>query len=395
MTTTLKLKKGEERRLQAGHLWVYSNEIDVSATPLKSLAPGQSVQVLSSRGEMLGTAYANPHSLICARLCSRQALELDAGWFHQRVSMALALRQRIFTKPFYRLVHGEGDFLPGIVIDRYDDILVVQVTTAGIESRLPMLMPVLEELLAPAAILLRNDTAVRQLEQLDSYQKCWSGQAPEVLGVIENDLDFRVPSLAGQKTGWFYDHRDNRHLLTTLANGCRVLDGYSYAGAWGINALAGGAREVLALDSSETALASAIRNARLNGFEDRYRTWQTDVPDGMRQLADRAEKFDLVVLDPPAFIKRRKDFKAGLQHYQQNIRQALALLEPGGLLFMASCSQPLSADDLAGAVRRAARQRGLAAQILFHLQQAPDHPVQFAMPETRYLKGLAIRVFRL
>lgn len=388
---SIQLKKDEERRLLAGHLWVFSNEVDVAVTPLKSFAPGEIINILSARGENLGTGYVNPHSLIAARLCSRDKRGLTRDWFKARLQAALELRESVYDKPFYRWVHGEGDLLPGLVIDRFNQVLVVQVTTAGMEQHISTIIELLDVLVSPECVVLRNDNTIRELENLELYQRTEFGQAPEHLAIEENGLRYEVSALEGQKTGWFYDHRDNRAALAPFIKDRRVLDCYSYLGAWGMNALSLGAREAVCVDSSQPALQAAQHNADLNGFSGRLQTRLGDAVEAMRELFQENERFDVVVLDPPAFIKRKKDFRAGLNQYELINRLAIRLLNPGGTLVSASCSQPLSPSDLSGAMLRGARRNKVELQLLQVLGQARDHPINAAMSETAYLKAFIAR----
>ncbi|MGD8937379.1 MAG: class I SAM-dependent methyltransferase, partial [Thiogranum sp.] len=250
----LRLKKNEERRLRAGHLWVYSNEVDIAATPLKAFAPGQQVQLLAHSGKSLGNAYVNPNSLICARLVSRDArFLLDRSLLVHRLNVALALRERLFDRPFYRLVYGEADQLPGLVIDRYDEVCVVQCTTAGMEAVKEQVLEALDKVLRPSGILWRADSPVRKLEGLDSYRDV-HGVVPDQTDIVEHGVRFSVSLLEGQKTGWFYDQRMNRARLRDYVPGRRVLDVFSYVGAWGVQAAAAGAGAVVCVDGSENAV---------------------------------------------------------------------------------------------------------------------------------------------
>ncbi|MBX2879181.1 MAG: class I SAM-dependent rRNA methyltransferase [Granulosicoccus sp.] len=387
----MKLKKNEERRLLAGHLWVFSNEIDVATTPLKSFEPGEIINILSSRGDNLGTGYINPHSLIAARLCSRDKHGLSKDWFRARLRAALELRELVYDKPFYRLVHGEGDLLPGLVIDRFDQVVVMQVTTAGMEQHIDLVVELLGDLLSPQCVVLRNDNTIRELEHLTLYQRTELGQTPEQLSVEENGLRYEAAVVDGQKTGWFYDHRDNRAAIHPYVKNKRVLDCYSYLGAWGLNALAQGASEAVCVDSSLPALQAAQDNAALNGFTGSLHTRHGDAVEALRELFQENERFDVVVLDPPAFIKRKKDFRAGFNQYELINRLAVRLLRSGGTLVSASCSQPLQSSDLSGAMLRGARRNKVELQLLQSLGQARDHPVNAAMPETAYLKGFIAR----
>ncbi|HYJ80409.1 MAG TPA: class I SAM-dependent rRNA methyltransferase [Longimicrobiaceae bacterium] len=388
----LRLRKNEDRRLRAGHLWVFSNEVDTAATPLTAFAPGDPVEVQDARGAPLGIGYVNPRSLIAARLVSRDRLaRLDRALLRRRLVRALALRQRLFDRPFYRLAFGEGDGLPGLVVDRFGEHLVAQVTTAGMERVKDEIAAVLGELLTPAGILFRNDAPGRALEGLESYVETAAGELPEVVPLEENGVRFQAP-LAGQKTGWFYDHRMNRARLAAYAPGARVLDVFSYVGGWGVQAAAAGAERVLCVDASAAALEQVERNAALNGVEARVLTRRGDAFDVLRLLAAEGEKFDVVVLDPPAFVKRKKDLRAGEEAYRRVNALAMEVLRQDGILVSASCSYHLPREALQDAMLRAARSRGRGLQIVEQGHQGPDHPVHPAIPETAYLKAFFGRV---
>lgn len=391
--SALRLKKREERRLQSGHDWVFSNEIDTQVTPIKNLEPGCAVTLESANGKFLAHAYVNPHSLIAARVTSRRAgRPFTATVLRQRLEQALDLRSYRYPNNFYRLVHSEGDFLPGLTIDRYDDVLVVQITTAGMEFFRDDIIDALIQLCAAKSIFLRNDSAIRELESLPLYREWVYGDAVDVLHVVENGLKFQVPAEISQKTGWFYDHRDSRAALAPWVSGKRVLDVYTYMGGFGIYAASMGAQKVLAVDSSQKAVEAAIANALLNDCTDRFSAQCDDAVEAMRTLYEEGERFDVVVLDPPAFIKRRKDRDAGVRHYALNNRLAMRLLAPGGIIVSASCSQALSRDDLLQQMRKSIPKDSLGLQILAPLQQGADHPVNVAMPETLYLSGALARV---
>lgn len=390
----LRLKKGEERRLRAGHLWVYSNEVDVSQTPFSDFSPGDLVEVQDVRGAPVGSGYVNPRSLICARLVSRSARRiLDGGLLRDRLQRALALREDLYPgEPFYRLAFGESDGLPGLVVDRYGDILVAQITTAGMERVKDEVLAALHEVVAPAGVLWRNDTANRELEGLDAYVLPAAGEIPDEVEIRENGVRFVVPVLGGQKTGWFYDHRQNRERMTHYSRGRRVLDLFSYVGGWGVQAASAGAAEVLCVDSSAPALELAARSAALNGVESLVRTRQADAFDALRELRAQGESFDLIILDPPAFIKRRRDAPQGEKAYLRLNKLAMELLSPGGYLISASCSFHFSREALLGTLLRASREVGRDMQILEEGHQAADHPVHPAIPETSYLKSFIARL---
>ncbi len=388
----LRLKKKEERRLQTGHLWVYSNEVDTEATPLKGMAPGQAVVIQASNGKPLGTGYVNPNSLICARLVSRDVRHvLDKSLLVHRLNVALGLRERLFDSPCYRLVHGEADGLPGLVVDRFGEVCVVQITTAGMETVKDALLEALDQVLKPKGILLRNDSSIRELEGLGAYVEAL-GDVPDRLEIIENGVRFQAAAQGGQKTGWYYDHRDNRARLNRYVKGKRVLDVFSYVGAWGVQAAVAGASEVVCVDASESALDQVHANAELNGVNERMTTGHGDAFDVLKALRDSREKFDVVVLDPPAFIKRKKDAKAGLEAYRRINELAMRVLERDGILVSASCSHHLEASALQRILLQSSRHLDRHLQILECGGQAVDHPVHPAIPETEYLKAVFCRV---
>ncbi|MGH8508688.1 MAG: class I SAM-dependent rRNA methyltransferase [Gammaproteobacteria bacterium] len=385
----LVLKKGEDRRLRAGHLWVYSNEVDTHATPLHDLTPGDSVTVLTSGGKTMGTGYANPHSLICARLLDR-----DRPWStalcRERLKRALALRERLFDEPYYRLVYADSDGLPGLVVDRYADLLVAQFNTAGMERRVSDVIDSLREVLDPKAILLRNDSPSRLHEGLDLYVEAAFGQAPEEISLTEHGARFYVPVLSAQKTGWYYDQRANRARMLRYVKGLRILDVFSYLGAWGIQAAHAGARFVQSIESSADALRYIERNARENDV--RIVAEHGEAFATLKNLHDAAENYDVVILDPPAFIKKKKDLAEGLLAYRRLNQWALHLVRPGGILMTASCSYHLTHEGFVDVLRRASLRAGREIQLLEQGHQSPDHPIHPAIPETNYLKAAICRV---
>ena len=385
------LKKNEDRRLRAGHLWVFSNEVDTARSKLQGFVPGEAVEIQASSGQPLGTGYVNPNSLICARILSRDP-EHPPGrsLLVHRLNQALALRERLHPQPYYRLVFGESDGLPGLVVDRYGEVLVAQITTAGMERMKEDIVAALVKVIKPAAILFRNDTGIRELEGLPLYVETALGQVPESVTLVEHGQSFQVPLSGGQKTGWFYDQHDNRARLFRYVKGLRVLDVFSYVGAWGVQAAAHGASEAICVDSSAAALEWVARNAAANRVEVGVR--EADAFDALKGLKDAGEKFDLVVLDPPAFVKRRKDLAKGREAYRRLNQLAMQLLPRDGLLISCSCSYHMPAEELLAAVQSAARHLGREVQLLEQGMQAPDHPVHPAIPETAYLKAFYLRV---
>jgi 23S rRNA (cytosine1962-C5)-methyltransferase len=381
------LKKHEDKRLRQGHLWVFSNEIDTKRSPLEQFAAGDLVQVKTDEGKVMGTAYINPQSLICARLLSRKGnLKCGVNFFKDRLTTALVLREKLFDRPYYRLVYGESDGLPGLVIDRFGSVLSVQITTAGIELRKDSLITALHELLSPTAIVLKNDNSQRQLEGLDLESYVAHGELTDPLIIEENGATFKVDILGGQKTGWFYDHRASRAMLATFAKNQRVLDLFSYTGAWGIPAALGGATEVTCVDASESALALAAENAKLNGVEGKMQFVRSDVFDFLKQARQDGQLYDIIVLDPPALIKRKKDFKQGYEAYRRLNQLALQVLAKNGVLISASCSFHMSTENLHEILRSSGRHIDRHLTFFSCGGQGGDHPIDPAIPETAYLK---------
>ncbi len=386
----LRLKRGEDRRLHAGHLWVFSNEVDTGQTPLSRFAPGDLARVLAHNDRPLGLAYVNPRSLICARLLETVTVP-DEAWFAQRLRRALALRERLYDGPYYRWVHGEADGLPGVVIDRFGAACVVQIGTAGMERLRPALQAALFAAVGIETVLYKSDGATRELEGLPLYVESAGTAFPEVARVIEAGLEFRTPVREGQKTGWFYDQAANRAALAKYVRpGARVLDVFSYVGAWGVRAARAGAADVLCVDASADALRFAAENAERNGH--RVRTLKGDAFDVLAALAADRERFDVVIVDPPAFAKRKKDLPKAQAAYRRLNQAAIGVLAPDGVLVSCSCSHHLGAGDLQEAIAKAARGSGRRLQVLESGGQGPDHPVHPAIPETRYLKAFFCRV---
>ena len=391
--TTLRLRKNEERRLKSGHLWVFSNEIDTQATPLKGIEPGSWVAIESSRGEPLGLAYANPESLITARLLTRNSREsISSRFLKQRIERAQALRDRIYPKPYYRLIYGESDGLPGLVVDRFGDLLVIQSNTAGMDRLEGALVDALKDVLNPRTIVIRNTSSLRALEGLSERVEVVHGALDAVPRVEENGAVFAIDPLEGQKTGWFFDHRDNRARLAPWCKGRRVLDLFAYTGAWGLPAALAGATSVDAVDASDSAMALLRANAERNGVLDRFQTHVGDVFDFLRKAREERQHWDVVIVDPPAFIKRKKDGTKGVEAYRRLNQMALQVLSPGGLLASASCSYHLPREGLKDLLRASSRHLDRHLVIVGEGGQGADHPVHPAIPETDYLKAVFCHV---
>jgi 23S rRNA (cytosine1962-C5)-methyltransferase len=392
----LRLKRNEDRRLHAGHLWIFSNEVDTQQTPLTKFKAGELVRVLAHNDRALGLAYINPQSLISARMLGTWKIP-DAAWLAARIRTALSLRERLYAAPYYRLVYGESDGLPGLVVDRYGSACVVQIGTAGMEKLKPQIQQALEQVLRCEALLFKNDGSTRDMEGLPSYVEVAKGRFDELSLVVEDGLEFQAPLAEGQKTGWFFDQAANRRALTKyVRKDARVLDAFSYVGAWGVRAAHSGAREVLCVDSSAAALELAQSNAernRVNGpTGGKLTTVKGDAFDVLQDLAKKGARFDLVVVDPPAFAKRKKDVPKALAAYKRLNQLAMQLIADDGILVSCSCSYHVSAEELQDAIAKAARSSDRHLQILEAGGQAPDHPVHPAIPETRYLKTYFCRV---
>lgn len=390
---SLRLKSNSDRRLKGGHLWVFSNEVDIAQTPLTALHAGQEVVIETAQGKALGLATVSPNNLICARLHSRDTgHRLDKSLLVHRFKVALSLREKLFDKPFYRLVYGDSDLLPGLVVDRFGDHLVVQISTPGMEQARDAIVEALVQVFKPAGILFKNDNAARTLEGLPPYVEVAHGDVPERVALEENGVRFEAPVWHGQKTGWFYDHRMNRARLAPYVNGKRVLDLYSYIGGWGVQAAVFGASEVMCVDASTPALDMVEHNAQLNGVAERMAVVEGDVMDALRELKSAGEKFDVVIADPPAFIKKRKDIRNGEGAYRRLNEQAMRLLNKDGILVSASCSMHLAEDSLRDILLASSRHLDRHLVIAERGFQGADHPLHPAIPETGYIKAYFCRV---
>jgi 23S rRNA (cytosine1962-C5)-methyltransferase len=385
----LRLKRNEDRRLHAGHLWIFSNEVDTAQTPLPKFKAGELVRVLAHNDRALGLAYVNPKSLIAARMLETWKLP-DAAWLAERIRAALTLRERLYPKPYYRLVYGESDGLPGLIVDRFGASCVVQIGTAGMERLKEAIQAALIEVLHCDGVLFKNDGSTREMEGLPGYTEAVLGNFDQPASVIEDGLEFHAPLTTGQKTGWFFDQAANRRALSKyIRPQARVLDMFSYVGAWGVRAAHHGA-QVTCVDSSAAALEGAAANAARNGVK--LTTRKGDAFDVLEELAKEGAKFDVVIVDPPAFAKRRKDHPKALAAYKRLNQLAMGVVADEGILVSCSCSFQVSAEELQDAIAKAVRGAGKHLQILEMGGQAPDHPVHPAIPETRYLKAYFCRI---
>ncbi len=382
---TIKLKPKEGRRARAGAPWIFSNEIQMDAAA-RALAPGSVVNILFDDGQPLGTGYFNPKSLIGLRVLDKAVdTVIGTGFFVRRLERALKLRAAIYAKPFYRLVHAEGDGLPGLTIDRFGDSLVAQITTAGMEALTEPLLKALDKVVEPANVILRNDAPSRVLEGLDEYVRAGKGEAGRI-AVEENGARYFADLGAGQKTGWYYDQRDNRAFIASLAKGKTVLDAYSYTGGFGIAAAKAGATEVICLDSSAPALALAEDSAAANGV--RVKGVKADVFEELERLAAAKETFDIVIADPPPFVRAKKDLEPGAKAYRKLAKLAAEVTAPNGFLVLASCSHNIPVERFASECAAGLARAGRRAALIRQAGAGPDHPVHPMLPETAYLKAL-------
>lgn len=391
----VRLQEGRERRVRNGHPWIYSNEIQMTPA-VKALPPGGLVRVEDAQGTALGTFGFNPHTLIAARVMSRDPrVTVDTGLLATRLRRALDLRQRLFPTPHYRLIHAEADGFPGLVVDRYGDILSVQLNTAMMEALRAPLLAALREVVQPRAIVLRNDSPSRTLEGLELGSETAFAEdgvdLTQPVEILENGGRFLVDVLEGQKTGWFYDQRDNRAAAARMAGGGRVLDVYTYAGGFGVQAGLAGATEVVLVDRSRPALDRGLAAAELNGVKN-VSAMQGDGVFVMDQLAGDKERFDLVIADPPAFVKSKKDLNVGLRGYRKMIRAAGSVVAPGGSLLVASCSHAVDMEAFTNEMRAGLAKAGRSGRILRQAGAGADHPVHPFLPESAYLKAILLQL---
>jgi 23S rRNA (cytosine1962-C5)-methyltransferase len=383
----VRLLPGHDKRVALGHPWVFSNEIAMDAAT-KALPPGILVTLLTANGKTLGVASFNPHTLVAARLFHRDAgVAIDEGFFISRLERALLMRRRLYEEPCYRVIHAEADGLPGIVLDRFGDVLSCQINTAGMARLEDEFLGALQKIFKPRAVVLRNDTAARQLEGLSGEERVAVGTLDPPVEITENGTKFLIDPLGGQKTGWFYDQRENRRFVSRFAAGARVLDLYCFAGGFGITAARAGADEVLLLDTSKAALDWATSSAKLNDVGARCRFVRGEAFAELERFAAQGERFDLVIADPPAFARSKKDLGPALRGYRKLARLSAALVAKGGVLFIASCSHQVEPEAFATEVRRGIHDAQRDGRVILSSGAAPDHPVHPFLPESAYLKA--------
>lgn len=387
---TVFLKPGKHDRVAAGHLWIYSGEI---ARVDGTVDDGGIVDIRAFRGAWVGRGFINRRSALAVRLLTFGHEEIDAPFFRRRLQEALAYRQRLLPGiPACRIVYGEADLLPALIVDQYGDVVVMQTLARGMDARKTMLVDQVADLLQPAAIYERNDAAVRRLEALPAQRGWLRGETETLVEIHEGPARFLVDVAQGQKTGFFLDQRENRLTAAALCRDAAVLDAFCYTGAFAVQAALAGARQVTGIDMSEDAVALARRHAELNGVADRCAFTAANAFDELRRLVSTHAAFDVVILDPPAFAPTKASLPRALGGYKEINLRALKLLRPGGLLITCSCSHHVGESLLLDVVVAAAADARRAVRLVEARGQARDHPVHPAMPETRYLNCLILQV---
>jgi 23S rRNA (cytosine1962-C5)-methyltransferase len=372
------------KRILGGHLWVFSNEIYET---MRGYVPGSLVELFDRQENFLGTGYINPNSLISIRILSRERGEIDREFIRRRLRAALDLREKLFEdKEALRLVYSEGDYLPGLIVDKYSKCIVLQFLTYGIETFQHLIIELLDEMLDPDTIVLKNESRSRSLEGLSLYKEVVKGSLDELPLIRENGVSLEIDPYSGQKTGFFLDQKENRSTLRRYVKGGKGLDLFCYTGAWSLNLAFSGA-EVTGVDESQRAIGQAVKNAAMNELQDRATFVRDEVFSFLRRKAvEDGNKYDFIVLDPPAFVKSSAKLKEAVRAYREVNGLCMRLLKPGGLLATSSCSYHLGREMFLEMLRDASRdaQRGL--RLIELRSQDRDHPVLLSMPETEYLK---------
>jgi 23S rRNA (cytosine1962-C5)-methyltransferase len=389
--TLITLKPKEHHRVVGGHQWIFSNEIQKIEG---ETAMGDIATVLRNDGMLLGKGFYNPHSLIAVRLISRKDEPVDFDFFKSRIESSLKHRTHMFPdSKTFRVVNGESDFLPGLIIDQYGPVVVVQIVSAGMERLKTLIYDVIESLIKPSAIIEKNETHLRELEHLPLETGVVRGTMPNPpLHVTMNDLTYSIDILNGQKTGWFLDQRMNHHMTRSYAHKLDVLDCYCYDGGFSLNAAAAGARSVTAVDSSDAAVQRATENARLNKLEDRVQFISADAEKTLVSFAQHQQRFGLIIVDPPSFTRSKKNVGPALHAYRALHDNVFKILTSPGYLITACCSYHISEDAFFHTITHAAHRNNRSLQLLERRGASYDHPISPYMPETMYLKLFVFRV---
>ena len=376
------LRKGGDKRILKGHLWIFSNEIkEIKGNP----KIGDIVEIYQYDGEFFGVGFFNPHSLISVRLLSREKIEIDHNFFKERILSAYKYRKILYpNSETFRLVHGESDFLPGLVIDKYNDLLAVQTFSYGMDLRLNLICDVLEDLFKPTGIVERNESPLRELEGLENRKKILRGDVKDTI-FDDDGVKFKIDILSGQKTGFYLDQRENRKVMRRFVKGKKVLDCFTNEGGFALHCAYAGAENVVGVDVSDTAIEKAKVNADLNNLKN-VQFEVEDVFDKLREYLGKGEKFDVVILDPPSFTKSKRSVKSALSGYREINSTAMKILNPGGILATASCSHHISDEMFMNVIIESSIMARKKIRLIEWRGASPDHPILPSMPETKYLK---------
>jgi len=387
----LRLKRGQERKILEGHLWVFSNQV---GTPLRDCTPGEIVKITTRNERFLGIGYVNPHSLIACRILSSEDTEINTDFFVRGFLKAQKLRQKILPgESAVREVFSESDGLPGLILDRYNDILVISINTAGMDAMRGTVLDALNEVYKPAGIYDRSDSGIRKLEGLDKRSELASGEVPDdSFWVKFAGLNLPVDVRRGQKTGLFLDQRLNVEIIARFTKGASVLDAFSYVGAWGLQAAKNGAASVRFLDSSQWAVDQVTKAARRSRLGNICEAVKGDAFSLLKDDKRDKKKYDVIFLDPPSFIQSKSRFKEGFNRYFDINQRAISLLSPGGILVTCSCSHHMQEDTIKDMIRTVLRKNNRKGRILYAGRQSPDHPIHPVMPETEYLHCFALQI---
>lgn len=375
-------------RILAGHLWVFSNELKDSP---KKFIPASLLELRDRKNTFIGIGYVNPHSLIAVRILTRERVEIDEGFFQKKINEALDYRKNFLKDAdSFRAVYSEGDYLPGLIVDKYGDCLSIQFLTLGMEALTDVIIKALDDTFKPSTIVLRNDSSARTLEGMALEKKVIKGNLDKLPVINEGGLFFEIDPMAGQKTGFFLDQRENRSAFAALCKGGTGLDLFCYSGAWSINLAASGV-SMTGVDSSDFAISQAKKNAELNKLTGKCEFIKSDVFDFLKS-AGNGKKYDSIVLDPPAFVKSKTKINEGLRAYRETNAKVMGMMRYGGLLATSSCSYHVDRLTFLDMLRDAARDAGKRVRIIEVRSQAKDHPISLSVPETEYLKCVLLEV---
>lgn len=391
VNTKVFLRKGAQHRVESGHPWVYQTELDYIDG---DFAPGDIVDVFNHRQKLIGRGYINPKSQILVRLLTREQETIDRNFFKKRIQDAWEYRKRFISEPEYcRLVYGEADLLPALIVDKFGPYMVIQTLALGMDIHKETIISVLEELFQPEGIFERNDVPVRRLEGLEERTGYLKGEFPTLIKVLENGIPFYADVEKGQKTGFFYDQRENRVFLKHVVQDAEVLDCFCHTGSFAVHAALYGAKKITSIDISEEAIEIAKKNAQMNGVSEVCDFQVANAFDALRAMSDEHRQFDVVILDPPAFTKSRNAIEGAARGYKEINLRGLKMVKPGGFLVTCSCSFHMDKELFKAIVVDAARDAKRTIRQVEYRTQAKDHPILPAAPETEYLKFLMVQVW--